>query len=85
MGKAWAPESAAGAACPAKPPRSAAYWAAAMAGQDFAGEDRLDTARYNRALWRGLEGDAPIRRGATAGTCARTGPRCWPPRIGGCS
>jgi hypothetical protein len=59
MGKAWAPESAAGAASPAKPPRSAAYWTAAMAGQGFAGEDRLDTARDNRALWRGLEGDAP--------------------------
>ena len=30
------------------------YWAAAMAGQNFAVEDRLDTAAFNRALWRGL-------------------------------
>jgi DNA-binding beta-propeller fold protein YncE len=53
------PPTAAEAACPAAPPRSAAYWAAAMAGQDFTREDHLDTARFNRALWRGLRGDAP--------------------------
>jgi hypothetical protein len=29
-----------------------------MAGQDFSGEDRLDSARFNAALWRGVEGDA---------------------------
>jgi DNA-binding beta-propeller fold protein YncE len=50
--------SALAAACPA-PPRTGAYWAAAMAGQDFSQEDRLDTAAYNLALWRGLKGDAP--------------------------
>ncbi|HEV2362672.1 MAG TPA: hypothetical protein VGS12_00585 [Caulobacteraceae bacterium] len=43
------------AACP---PRSSAYWAKAMAGQDFSSEDRLDTPRYNLALWRGLMGAA---------------------------
>jgi DNA-binding beta-propeller fold protein YncE len=53
------PETAAEAACPAAPPRSAGYWAAAMAGQDFSEEDRLDTAKFNRALWHGLKGDAP--------------------------
>ncbi len=41
------------------PQRSGAYWAAAMAGQDFSHEDHLDTARYNLALWRGMEGDKP--------------------------
>ncbi len=52
------------AGCPAQPPRSSAYWTAAMAGQDFTSEDRLDTPRFNRALWRGLKGDAPypVRR-----------------------
>ena len=30
-----------------------------MAGQDFSSEDQLDTPRFNRALWRGLKGDAP--------------------------
>jgi hypothetical protein len=30
-----------------------------MAGQDFSAEDRLDTAAYNLALWRGLKGAAP--------------------------
>jgi hypothetical protein len=28
-----------------------------MAGQDFDREDHLDTARFNRALWRGMKGD----------------------------
>ena len=32
----------------------AAYWAAAMKGQDFSKEDRLDTDAFNAALWRGL-------------------------------
>ncbi len=36
------------------PERSAAWWAAATAGQDFSQEDRLDTDAFNRALWRGL-------------------------------
>ena len=46
------------------PTRSSAYWAAAMKGQDFSTEDRLDTARFNLALWRGLKGDVayPVRR-----------------------
>jgi YVTN family beta-propeller protein len=42
----------------AKPRRDAAYWAAAMSGQDFSGEDKLDEPRFNRALWQGLM-DAP--------------------------
>jgi DNA-binding beta-propeller fold protein YncE len=37
--------------------RSADWWAAAMQGQDFDREDHLDTARFNRALWRGMKGD----------------------------
>jgi len=36
------------------PGRSASYWAAAMNGQRFATEDRLDVAAFNSALWRGL-------------------------------
>ncbi len=46
------------AGCP-PPARSPGYWAAAMAGQDFSQEDRLDTAAFNLALWRGLKGAAP--------------------------
>ena len=49
------PRMAAAADCPARG-RSAAYWAAAMAGQDFSREDHLDTARFNAALWKGLKG-----------------------------
>jgi hypothetical protein len=46
-------------ACLARPTHDAAWWAAAMKGQDFSSEDRLDTAAFNRALWRGLRGNAP--------------------------
>jgi len=53
------PPTSAEAACPGAPPRSSDYWAQAMAGQDFSQEDHLDTVRFNRALWRGLRGDAP--------------------------
>ena len=35
-------------------PADADFWAAKMKGQDFSSEDRLDTARFNSALWQGL-------------------------------
>ena len=34
----------------------AAWWAAAMQGQDFSAEDRLDTEAFNRVLVRGVKG-----------------------------
>ena len=43
------------------PERPAAWWSAAMAGQDFSAEDKLDTAAFNAALWRGLKGGTPAR------------------------
>lgn len=42
----------------AKPRRDAAYWEQVMAGQHFTVEDNLDEARFNRALWHGLLGEA---------------------------
>ena len=36
------------------PMRNSAWWIAAMKGQDFSREDRLDTAAFNKALWQGL-------------------------------
>lgn len=39
------------------PKHTAAYWAKAMAGQDFSGSDRTEPVSFNRALWRGLKGD----------------------------
>lgn len=46
-----------------RPPHTAAYWAAAMKGQDFRNEDRLDTAAFNTALWNGLgSGPEPLVR-----------------------
>ena len=44
--------------------RSAEYWSAAMRGQDFSTEDKLDTAAFNTALWNGLgTGPEPVQRG----------------------
>ena len=45
------------------PKHSAAYWAKAMAGQDFAGPDRIEPVTFNRALWRGLKGGHTTRSG----------------------
>jgi len=45
------------------PPRDASWWAEAMKGQDFRTEDKLDTPRFNAALWRGLsDGPEPQAR-----------------------
>ena len=45
------------------PTHTAQYWADAMRGQNFAQEDRLDTAAFNTALWRGLgSGPEPVVR-----------------------
>lgn len=46
--------------------RTASYWASKMAGQDFAVEDNLDVALFNRVLWEGLKGETvpyPNHRG----------------------
>ena len=39
-----------------RPRGDANYWVKAMAGQNFEREDALDEPRYNRALWKGLNG-----------------------------
>jgi len=31
-----------------------------MAGQDFSAEDRLDTPKFNSALWAGLRGEESV-------------------------
>ena len=43
--------------------RSVDYWDRVMAGQDFRSEDRLDTRRFNAALWEGLKGASFARGG----------------------
>jgi hypothetical protein len=45
------------AGCFSAPRHDAQWWEAAMAGQDFREEDRLDTASFNKALWAGLQGE----------------------------
>jgi hypothetical protein len=42
------------------PTHDAQYWEGAMAGQDFREEDRLDTQRFNAALWEGLRGGTAL-------------------------
>lgn len=42
-----------------KPTQDAAYWDAAMRGQDFTVEDNLDQPRFHRTLWAGLKGAVP--------------------------
>jgi YVTN family beta-propeller protein len=42
----------------ATPRRDADYWEEVMAGQNFRIEDDLEEARFNRALWHGLLGEA---------------------------
>ena len=41
----------------ARPDHDAAYWEEQTRGFDFSAEDRLDAARYNEILWRGIMGD----------------------------
>ena len=48
------PQTAADAGCLPSHLRSSRYWAAAMAGQNFDVEDKLDTPAFNRALRIGL-------------------------------
>jgi YVTN family beta-propeller protein len=44
----------------ARPRHDAAYWAAKTKGMDFSVEDHIDSAKFNRIIWRGLEGkDVP--------------------------
>jgi DNA-binding beta-propeller fold protein YncE len=54
--------------------RTAAYWAASMEGQDFRTEDKLDTERFNSALWQGLgAGPEPtLRAGADLRTARQS-------------
>jgi DNA-binding beta-propeller fold protein YncE len=42
-----------------KSTHDAKYWARVTKGMDFATEDKMDFARYNRILWKGLMGDKP--------------------------
>ena len=46
--------------CHDRPKRDAAFWEKAMNGQNFMVEDRLDTPRFNQALWAGLKEDMPF-------------------------
>ena len=42
-----------------KSTHDAKYWARVTKGMDFATEDKMDFAQYNRILWKGLMGNKP--------------------------
>jgi hypothetical protein len=50
-------ELGAPARCFAASRHDAAWWESATAGQDFREEDRLNTEKFNAALWAGLQGE----------------------------
>ena len=49
--------SAPGATATFAPRRDAAYWERQTQGFDFSAEDKLDSAKFNLVLWKGLMGD----------------------------
>jgi DNA-binding beta-propeller fold protein YncE len=48
-----------------KSTHSAGYWAQATKGMDFSDADRIDSAVYNRILWKGMMGNRPYPAGPT--------------------
>jgi DNA-binding beta-propeller fold protein YncE len=76
----FAARTAAAVGCPG---RSASWWAAAMRGQDFRSEDRLDTAAFNAALWRGL-GQGPEPKAASGADLRADRARLLSSAGGGC-
>ena len=52
------PPKAAGLIVP-KPTHNAKYWARVTKGMDFTDADRVDSAVYNRILWKGMMGNKP--------------------------
>jgi YVTN family beta-propeller protein len=50
---------------PMKPLHDASYWAEATKGFNFAVEDQMDGAAYNRVLWRGVMGEKDYPASAT--------------------
>ena len=48
-----------------KSTHSAKYWAQVTKGMDFSDADRIDSAVYNRILWKGMMGNRPYPAGPT--------------------
>jgi len=51
------PPASAPKAATSAPGHDAAYWAEKTAGFDFSSEDKLDSARFNLVLWKGMKGE----------------------------
>jgi hypothetical protein len=58
------PPQAAGLVVP-KSTHNAKYWARVTRGMDFSEADRVDSAAYNRILWKGMMGNRPYPAGPT--------------------
>jgi hypothetical protein len=58
------PPKAAGLVVP-KSTHNAKYWAQVTKGMDFSDADRVDSAVYNRILWKGMMGNKPYPAGPT--------------------
>jgi DNA-binding beta-propeller fold protein YncE len=58
------PRKAAGLVVP-KSTHNAKYWAQVTKGMDFSDADRIDSAVYNRILWKGMMGNKPYPAGPT--------------------
>jgi len=48
-----------------KSTHNAKYWAQVTKGMDFSDADRIDSAVYNRILWKGMMGNKPYPAGPT--------------------
>lgn len=51
--------SSSGATALSAPAHDAQYWANATEGFNFSAEDKLDSAKFNQVLWKGLMGNKP--------------------------
>ena len=55
---------------------SAAWWQKRLGKEDYGEEDKLDTPRFNRVLWKGLMGDRPYPARRSGGISAKIVRHC---------
>jgi hypothetical protein len=57
---------------------NAAWWQRKLGDMDYDEEDKLDTPRFNRELWKGIMGNHPIPPYLRERICGKIARRCWP-------
>jgi len=60
-----------------------AYWQKRLGDMDYDEEDKLDTPRFNRELWKASWARSPIPRSVLAKTSVRTANSCSRQRVSG--